>query len=518
VSVATNPILAGFFPDPSICRVGEAFYLVNSTFEFFPGLPVHRSTDLVHWELVGHVIDRDGQLDLASAAASGGLYAPTIRHHGGRFWIACTLVGQAGGHFLISAQDAAGPWSDPVWIRGTRGIDPTIFFEDNDMWIAGCRLVDPGEYQGQTEIWLSRVDPVSGRLLGPEHVLWTGAVRGAVWSEGPHLYRIGQWYYLLTAEGGTEQNHCVVVARSRNLTGPYEGCPRNPVFSHRTLGSTAHVQRVGHADLVQRADGTWWAVMLGVRTIERRHILGRETFLTPVAWEDDWPVFNPGHGGLGQLVPLGGSGESAGHAQPAARIGFNQEWLSLRAPASFAIVGDDDLVVAPGQVTLRDAATPSFLGCRLADHEVKIEVALDIPAAGVGAIEAGLALYQSPAFHLSFAVERTQHGWTARACECRDGVVVELGASPVLGVEVKEVTLRARVAGSTVCFELVAGVDNERLVARATTSVLSTEVAGGFVGTVVGPYAVALAAGDAPDVRFTAFRYEPAGVAPCWPE
>jgi xylan 1,4-beta-xylosidase len=240
MSVATNPILAGFFPDPSICRVGEAFYLVNSTFEFFPGLPVHRSTDLVHWELVGHVIDRDGQFDLASAAASGGLYAPTIRHHGGRFWIACTLVGQAGGHFLIIAQDAAGPWGDPVWIRGTRGIDPTIFFEDNDMWIAGCRLVDPGEYQGQTEIWLSRVDPASGRLLGPEHVLWTGAVRGAVWSEGPHLYRIGQWYYLLTTEGGTEQNHCVVVARSRNLTGPYEGCPRNPVFSHRTLGSTAH--------------------------------------------------------------------------------------------------------------------------------------------------------------------------------------------------------------------------------------------------------------------------------------
>lgn len=517
MTAATNPILAGFFPDPSICRVGEAFYVVNSTFEFFPGLPVHRSTDLARWELVGHAIDRDTQLDLTSVAASGGLYAPTIRHHDGRFWIACTLVGDGGGHFLLSAQDAAGPWSDPVWVIGTRGIDPTIFFEDDDMWIAGCRLVEPGEYQGQTEIWLSRVDPGSGSLLGAEYVLWTGAVRGAVWSEGPHLYRIGQWYYLLTAEAGTEQNHCVVVARSRNLTGPYEGCPANPVFSHRTLGSSAHVQRVGHADLVQRADGTWWAVMLGVRTLQGRHILGRETFLAPVVWEDGWPVFNPGRGRLSRLVPLGGSHPAEGAQRPA-RVGFGQDWLSLRAPAAFAVVADDDLVMSPVEATLRDASTPSFLGCRLADHEVTIEVGLDIPEAGVGAIEAGLVLYQSPAFHLSFALERTERGWATRARECRGGVVVELGVSPVLGVAVTAVTLRACVAGSVVSFELVAGADSESVVAQASTSVLSTEVAGGFVGTVVGPYVVALAPGDAPDVRFTSFLYEPAQVARCWTE
>ena len=518
MTLATNPILAGFFPDPSICRVGDVFYLVNSTFEFFPGLPVHRSTDLAHWELVGHAIDRDGQVDLVSAAASGGLFAPTIRYHAGRFWIACTLVGERGGNFLLSADDAAGPWSDPVWMPETRGIDPTIFFDDNEMWIAGCRLTEPGDYEGQTEIWLSRIDPGSGRLLGAEHVLWTGAVRGAVWSEGPHLYRIGAWYYLLTAEGGTEKNHAVVVARSRNLTGPYEGCPRNPVFTHRTLGSTTHVQRVGHADLVRRADGTWWAVMLGVRTRERCHILGRETFLTPVAWEDDWPVFNPGHGRLTRLVPLGGSDESSGPARAVVRTGFDQEWLSLRASASFAVVGEDDLVLSPVEATLRDASTPSFLGYRLADHEVTIEVTLDLPEASPGTIEAGLALYQSPAFHLSFAVERTQEGWTGRASECRGGVVTELGASPVFAAEVQEVTLRARVAGSIVNFELDAGNIDESVIARATTSVLSTEVAGGFVGTVVGPYAVALGPGDAHAVRFTAFRYEPGEVARCWPE
>jgi xylan 1,4-beta-xylosidase len=478
MTVATNPILSGFFPDPSICRVGEVFYMVNSTFEFFPGLPVHRSTDLARWELVGHAIDRDTQLDLTRVAASGGLYAPTIRHHDGRFWIACTLVGDGGGHFLLSAQDAAGPWSDPVWVTTTRGVDPTIFFEDDEMWIAGCRLVEPVEYEGQTEIWLSRVDPGSGSLLGAEYVLWTGAVVGAVWSEGPHLYRIGQWYYLLTAEAGTEQNHCVVVARSRNLTGPYEGCPANPVFSHRTLGSTAYVQRVGHADLVQRGDGTWWAVMLGVRTVQGRHILGRETFLAPVAWEEGWPVFNPGLGRLSQHVPLDGSDEPAEPAQRPVLVGFDQDWLSLRAPAAFAAIAEDNLVISPGEATLRNASTPSFLGCRLADHEVTIEVGLDLPEAGVGVIETGLALYQSPAFHLSFALERTERGWAARARECRGGVVVELGVSSVLG----------------------------------------TEVAGGFVGTVVGPYAVALVPEGAPDVRFTSFLYEPAQVERGWPE
>lgn len=536
---ATNPILAGMYPDPSICRVGAEFYLVNSTFEYFPGLPIHRSTDLARWELIGNAIDRAGQLDLSSVVPSGGLYAPTIRHDGGRFWIVCTLVGGGArtGNFLISATDPAGPWSDPVWIPGSRGMDPTIFFDhdhdgdagDGDAWLAGCRLAEPGAYEGQTEIWLSRLDTGSGALLGPEHILWTGAVRGAVWSEGPHLYAIGGWYYLVTAEAGTERDHAVVVARSRRVTGPYEGCPRNPIFSHRTLGRAADVQNVGHADLVARADGSWWAVLLGVRTVDGRHLLGRETFLAPVSWEDGWPVLNPGHGRLTRTVPLGpdaddddpapGAGDRAPDgptdgtpdgtpALAGARAGFEQEWLSLRGPATFAAHRDQTLVLAPGQATLRDAATPSFLGLRLADHHALLELTLDLPAAEVDALEAGLALYQSPGFHLTCAVERAAGGWRARAQEVRDGRVTELGAV-ALPAGAAAVTLRARLAGAAVEFSVAPGGGAGTVVASTSTAVLTTEVAGGFVGTVVGPYAVALRPSGAPEVRFTAFRYAP---------
>ncbi|MEB0276723.1 glycoside hydrolase family 43 protein, partial [Cryobacterium sp. 5B3] len=283
MTVFANPVLPGMYPDPSVCRVGDTFYLANSSFEYFPGLPLHSSTDLVAWTPVGHAVDRPGQarlLDLAGVPDSGGLYAPTLRHHDGVFFLACTVVGGgADASFLLTATDPAGLWSDPVFLEGARGIDPTIFFHEGRAWWAGCRLVEPGAYPGQTEIWLRELDPVAGRLFGQEHILWNGAVAGAVWAEGPHLYAHDGWIHLLAAEGGTERNHAVSVARSRSVTGPYVGNPGNPVLSHRQLGATARVQNVGHADLVEAGDGSWWALALGVRVRAGGHVLGRETFL-----------------------------------------------------------------------------------------------------------------------------------------------------------------------------------------------------------------------------------------------
>jgi xylan 1,4-beta-xylosidase len=301
----TNPILPGFHPDPSICRVGDDYFLVTSTFEYFPGLPLHHSRDLVHWRPIGHVLDRPSQLPLDGVRPSGGLYAPAIRHHDGRFYLTCTLVdGTAGsGHFVVTAEDPAGPWSEPVWLPGA-GIDPSPFVDDDGTaWFVANRPVTQPRFRGHTEIWLRRFDLDALSLVGDEHVLWDGALEGGVWSEGPHLFRRGPWYYLVTAEGGTHLDHAVMVARSREVTGPYESCPWNPALTHRHLGRHHPVAAVGHSDLVETQHGDWWAVMLAIRLAGGiHHNLGRETFLAPVVWEDDWPVLAPGEGHLPEQV------------------------------------------------------------------------------------------------------------------------------------------------------------------------------------------------------------------------
>ncbi|HLS72415.1 MAG TPA: glycoside hydrolase family 43 protein, partial [Actinomycetaceae bacterium] len=296
MTTVSNPVLPGCYPDPSICRVGEDFYLVTSTFEYFPGLPVFHSRDLVSWEQLGHVVDRADQLNFDGIASSGGLYAPTIRHHDGTFWVVCTLVDQQdesrGGNFLMTATDPAGPWSDPVWLDA-EGIDPSIFFDDDGRaWLHGTRRAREPQWHDQTEVWVRELDLAQRELVGLEHVVWSGALRDAVWSEAPHLYKVAGTYYLVTAEGGTEFHHAVSVARANTVTGPYTGNPANPVLTHRHLGRGADIVGVGHADLVEDGDGRWWAVLLGMRTYGGYHYnLGRETFLVPVTWEHGWPVF-----------------------------------------------------------------------------------------------------------------------------------------------------------------------------------------------------------------------------------
>lgn len=299
---ARNPILAGAFPDPSACQVGDTTYIVNSTFTWLPGLPIRASRDLETWELVGHALTEDNcaVLDLELGAESQGIFAPTLRHIQGRFVLVCTtVVGTTERSFVMTAPEAAGPWSEPRFLDGAGGIDPDVFEdEDGQVWWTGTRLAATPLWEQQTEIWTRPVDLDTATFTGEETVIWHGAVEGVVWSEGPHIYRIGDWYYLLTAEGGTAEEHSVSIARAPSVRGPWQGCKRNPIFTHRNLGRTSEVHNVGHADLFQRPDGSWWAVMLGVRLRDNRHLLGRETFLAPVSWEDEWPVIAPGCGRL----------------------------------------------------------------------------------------------------------------------------------------------------------------------------------------------------------------------------
>jgi alpha-N-arabinofuranosidase len=464
--VPLNPVVTGFYPDPSVCRAEGRYYLANSTFEYFPGLPVQVSDDLVSWTPIGHAVSEPDAIEFRAIEDSQGIYAPTVRYHEGTFYIVCTLVGggsDAG--FIVTATDPAGPWSRPVWVRGADGFDPSLLFHGGHAYWCATRAVRPSAYQGQCEVWVREIDVTSGEFLGAETVIWRTALRDATWSEAPHIFERNGWFYLLTAEGGTFRDHAVMIARSRSVTGPYENCPRNPIFTHRHLGGEYPVQNVGHADFVERADGSWAAVLLAVRTIDEQHILGRETFLADVVWEEDWPVMNPGIGVIADVGdrPLTITDEPAS-------IG---DALAVRGPLDFAHeAGDGILLCSTGETVVGDGH-PAALLYRLRHHHAEVSVAFGHLG---GDAVAGLLLRQSSRF--SIRVELTSgRVRVIRRSSGVDEIADEWSADD------RDHHVIARFAGAAVVF-----VVDGRTSAPVPTDVLSTEVAGGFVGTVWGPY------------------------------
>lgn len=491
MTLVSNPVLPGCYPDPTVCRVGEDYYLVTSTFEYVPGLPVFHSRDLATWTQIGHALDRPGQLDMAGIASSGGLYAPTLRHHDGVFYLVCTLVDQAdpdrGGNFLMTATDAAGPWSDPVWL-GLDGIDPSLFFDDDGrVWLHGTRLAAQPQWHDQTEVWLRELDPATMTLIGPEHVLWRGAVLGAVWAEGPHLYKVDGCYYLLAAEGGTEIHHAISVARADSVTGPYEGNKANPVLTHRHLGRGVDVVGVGHADLVQTPDGAWWAVLLGMRPYGGYHYnLGRETFLVPVSWEDGWPVFAPGDGRVPDVVDVPGAGPV--RASPAGVVPPDDlRWTALRAPwDEFATPQGDGWRLRLLPATLTERGTPAFLGVRQQHKDVDVD--LDVRGADLAAHEhVGLVVRQSEDDHVTLTLVPGAGGLRVRAAHRRSGTETVLGEVPVDAGADGAVRLALRARGQDYALAVVGA--SEATVAVADGRTLDTVATGGFLGLWIGVYA-----------------------------
>jgi xylan 1,4-beta-xylosidase len=388
-----DPVLPGFRPDPSVCRVGADYYLVTSSFEWFPGLPVFHSRNLTDWRRIGSALDRPSQLDLTGCAPSRGLFAPTIRHHDGVFHLVCTLM-DGPGHFVVTATDPAGPWSEPHWLDG-EGFDPSLFFDDGPdgdgrAWFTAARAVD--EAAGRTEIWMRAYLPRERRLTGPEHVLWSGSRPGARWSEAPHLYRVDGSYLLLTAEGGTGVDHSVVAARADHPTGPYRGAPGNPVLPP----AGGPVTCTGHADLVQTPDGDWRAVLLGVRP---GSALGRETFLTTVTWDDGWPALSP-------VV----------HTAPRRPLheGFatlSADWSTLRTPPGRFWTTGDGLRLRLRPERLGEPATPSLLARPQEHPDCDVSTELRFTPA-VPYEEAGLAVVLDDDTHLLLV--RTSEGLSLR--------------------------------------------------------------------------------------------------------
>ena len=277
-----NPVIPGFHPDPSVCRVGDEYVLATSSFTYFPGVPIFRSTDLVTWTQIGNALDRVSQLDLTGTDdfSSGGVFAPTIRHHDGRFWMITTVFSSTGvTNFFVTAVDPARPWSEPVPVP-VLGIDPDLAWDDDgNCWV----------HFSAGGILRARIDDRTGEVLDGPVPAWAGTA--LQFPEAPHLFRRGDRWYLLIAEGGTERGHAVTIARGTSPTGPWESCPANPILSHRSTDRP--IQNTGHGDLVEATDGSWWMVLLGTRPrgiTPMYHVLGRETFLVPVDWVDGWPV------------------------------------------------------------------------------------------------------------------------------------------------------------------------------------------------------------------------------------
>jgi len=358
-----NPIIPGFYPDPSICKKGDDFYLVTSSFEFFPGVPIFHSTDLVNWAQIGHCLTRKSQLDLENIAASKGIYAATIRYnpHDNLFYMVTTNTTKIG-NFYVTASDPAGEWSDPILVD-QGGIDPSFFFEDDGSAHFVSNARDRSVHK--SGFLMGAVDLSTGQFLETPRPVWGGIGQNA--PEAPHIYKRNGWYYQVIAEGGTELNHMVTVARSRGLYGPYESCPNNPILTHQNQKFNL-IQATGHADFIEDNNGNWWTVFLGYRmTHQYFHHLGRETFLAPVEWVDDWPVINGGN-----AISVDMTVESRGNITQNLNTRYSTDfksmdmyWVYLRNPEKACYTfNDNGLYLTGNEHTLSNIANPAFLGIR----------------------------------------------------------------------------------------------------------------------------------------------------------
>jgi xylan 1,4-beta-xylosidase len=499
-----NPILPGFFPDPSVTRVGDDYYLVTSTFEYFPGVPIFHSRDLVNWRQLGHCLTRTSQLPLGKSKSSEGIFAPTIRYFAGTFYVITTNLAE-GGNFFVTATDPSGPWSEPIWIReSSRGVDPSLFFDD-DGRVFYTRH-GGGERGGVVQ---AEIDVASGRLANEARLIWTGT--GGVWPEGPHLYKFRSKYYLLISEGGTGYDHCLTVARADSPFGPFEPCPRNPILTHRHRRELP-IQATGHGDLVSSANGSFWMVLLGVRPVDgRHHHLGRETFLAPLSWDEaGWPVI---HGGKPLELEMQSDGLPAECARitPAARDDFDGAalapiWNFLRSDAAGSYsLGERAgfLRLFGGTSTLDELGTPAFVGRRQQHHHCRVSATLEFAPRAAGE-EAGLSVRANEANHYELFVSGSD-GVRHVTLRARIGGKSSILARVALAAGAVELSLRAYPERYDFSFRDAAG--SVRALGSAPTAALSSESAGGFTGVYFGMFATRSGAEPMPPADFDWFDY-----------
>ena len=473
----TNPVITGFYPDPSVCRAEGKYYLAASSFQYFPGVPLFESGDLVNWTPIGHGLTRPSQAALENVPSSGGIFAPTIRFHGGRFYLVTTDA-TAQRNFYVWTDDIHGAWSEPVTVE-QGGIDPSLLFDGDRVFFLSTGRDD----EGAAGIIQCQIDIATGRKLTPSRRIWQGT--GGRYLEAPHTYAIGGWYYLLAAEGGTEYGHTVVCARARDPWGPFESCPFNPVLTNRNK-APGIIQGIGHGDLVQDGDGNWHILTLGFRQIDLwqpYHTLGREVFLTPVRFDrDGWP--RCGNDGTTEL-----SYELAGDfAQRRERVytfantAPDRDWCFLRRP-DMARYGFSPrgLTLRGSSATLDEAGSPTFAALR----QKEFDFALSVEAEADGG-EAGVTAYMCEDEHYDLALRRGDDGWEA-ALKLHIGGVRHIQRT----LPLPEGRARLIIRADSLTYRFYVNSNGaEHSLGEGRAKYLSSEVSGGFTGVVLGLYAV----------------------------
>ncbi|MFO7826486.1 MAG: glycoside hydrolase family 43 protein [Cyclobacterium sp.] len=427
----SNPIFPGFFPDPGIYAVGEDFYLVNSTFSFFPGVPVFHSKDLVHWRQLGHILDRPEQMDVEGLGISEGIFAPTIQYHDGVFYMLTTLVGK-GGNFVVTATDPEGPWSKPIWLPAVRGIDPSLFFDDD----GNSYIIYNGDapnnrplYSGHRTIRIIGFDLETLKTVGEDRVLVNGGVNideKPVWIEGPHIFKTRGYYYLCAAEGGTSVNHSQVIFRTRDLNEAFIPYEDNPILTQRHLDPNRPnpISATGHANLIETKNGEWWAVFLATRPYdtEDHYNIGRETFLAPVkCTDDDWPIINPDYEEVQYQYPRPDlpAHTFEDHFPLSGNFtisdDFDKEkladyWFFIRVPPSkWHRIEDKKLTFQVRPETVFGTSNPSFIGRRQQHNKGQAKLEMSFNARNPKE-KAGLLLFQNETHHLFLCVSQNEAG------------------------------------------------------------------------------------------------------------
>lgn len=499
-----NPVLRGMYPDPSMCAGPNGkYYMVCSTFQYFPGVPVFESEDLINWKQVGHCLTRKSQLLLERNNTGSGIYAPTIRYNNGRFYMVVTNVENIG-NFYVYTDDIYGEWSEPIKVEQD-GIDPSLFFDDDGKVYF---ISNGNDSEGRGFIQMSEIDISNGKKLTENEPLWYGT--GGRYIEAPHMYKFGDYYYLLNAEGGTEYGHMVNYARSKNIRGPYEPCPANPVLTNRNLGGY-QLQGAGHGDIVQAADGTWWFCHLAFRQLDKYmpyHHLGRETCIEPVFWKDDW--FYIGTQNTKPEETVCGCVVGNGYNE---KIGFGKALLEVEVPENHKfnsqkldyvktfknlsvkldwcricnydeskyLLGDNQFELISGDKTIdTPEGSPTFIGVRQCEFEEEVNCDIEMKK-GTENSETGITIYMDNNHHYDVFIQKENGNYYV----C--GKVTVGPASQIKSkILLKEGKVSVQIKSTPYGYDFTA--ENQHLF-HADSRYLSSEVAGGFTGVFIGLYA-----------------------------
>ena len=475
-----NPVIKGFHPDPSVCKVGDTYYLVCSSMQYFPGVPLFESKDLVNWKQIGHCLTRKNQIKLDKANSSGGVFAPTIRYNNGRFYMTTTNA-TTQQNFYVWTDDIYGEWSDPIFVN-QNGIDPSLYFEDDKTYF----MSNGEDDHGISGIVQCEIDIATGEKLTASRTIWQGT--GGRFLEGPHMYKINDMYYLVTAEGGTEFGHMVTYARGDSPYGSFTSYPYNPVLTNRNLGGY-EIQGVGHGDLIQDNEGNWWILHLGFRQMGQwlaYHHLGREVFLTPVLFkEDGW--FTAGHKGTTlQCFDIPSTVDDFIQHEKKCytfeNTEWDKEWSYIRLPNDENyILGKNELKLRGTKITLDELDSPTFIGLRQKDF--KADISCDVSLLDG---EGGITLYMDENHHYDLALRKCTSGYE---------VIKRLNVGDIKSVEEK-VELKNSNSASLIieadheAYVFFVQLEKEKIsLGTAQTKYLSSEIAGGFTGVVIGLYA-----------------------------